>query len=553
MRIVPLARAMRCVSALADTSTMCAWPCGVEVGERAHRRRVGTGTKRRRKRFGGIIATRSPASPPSPRPSVPSLSARAASCATRCVAASPGLRPRRRPDGGTAPAVGAEQRCRRSATPTRPTSASAPSASSATRSCARSARPGLPRRPAAARVPAVASGSRWWRRRARSATSRADIDQRFAWEPFLVRDRSVNAFALPGGYVGVHLGLIAITATRDELASVLGARAVARHAAPHRAQHRQQRAAVAGRPGGDDPRHARGRRAATAPTRQRGRSPARQAAAMQGQLNFSRDMEREADRIGFRRDDRGRLRARRHGRDVREAGQSRPASTTAAASPTCAPTRSPSSASARRARAPASARAGAAGQRARAHRRAGARAGADGHARRRPAPLAGARRRRRRAGRPRSCWPPTPSALGVDACCATGRVPTPPSPTALGARARQPERSARAERAVVLLQAQSLLARGDAGRAAEALQPYAGDGSRPVLLLACADRRWRGAGAVSADSARAAARVRAADLGRAAPATTRSPGPRSARPGRGSASRCARCAPRPSRASRSAT
>ena len=49
----------------------------------------------------------------------------------------------------------------------------------------------------------------------------SDIDQRMAWEPFLVRDRSVNAFALPGGYVGVHLGLMAITATRDELASVL--------------------------------------------------------------------------------------------------------------------------------------------------------------------------------------------------------------------------------------------------------------------------------------------------------------------------------------------
>ena len=29
-----------------------------------------------------------------------------------------------------------------------------------------------------------------------------DVDQRLAWEPFLVRDRSVNAFALPGGYVG---------------------------------------------------------------------------------------------------------------------------------------------------------------------------------------------------------------------------------------------------------------------------------------------------------------------------------------------------------------
>src|SRR5664280_2500766 len=49
-----------------------------------------------------------------------------------------------------------------------------------------------------------------------------DIDERFAWEPFLVRDPEVNAFALPGGFVGVNLGLIAITGTRDELASVLG-------------------------------------------------------------------------------------------------------------------------------------------------------------------------------------------------------------------------------------------------------------------------------------------------------------------------------------------
>jgi len=36
-----------------------------------------------------------------------------------------------------------------------------------------------------------------------------------------VRDRTVNAFALPGGFIGVHLGLIAMTASRDELAAVL--------------------------------------------------------------------------------------------------------------------------------------------------------------------------------------------------------------------------------------------------------------------------------------------------------------------------------------------
>jgi hypothetical protein len=49
----------------------------------------------------------------------------------------------------------------------------------------------------------------------------ADTGLAFGWEVFLVRDRSVNAFALPGGHVGVHLGLVAMTTSADELASVL--------------------------------------------------------------------------------------------------------------------------------------------------------------------------------------------------------------------------------------------------------------------------------------------------------------------------------------------
>ncbi|MEN9630432.1 MAG: hypothetical protein RJA10_3660, partial [Pseudomonadota bacterium] len=64
-----------------------------------------------------------------------------------------------------------------------------------------------------------------WQPLVQAARQRGDIDvdtgSQFAWEIFLVRDRSVNAFALPGGFVGVHLGLISLTATRDELASVL--------------------------------------------------------------------------------------------------------------------------------------------------------------------------------------------------------------------------------------------------------------------------------------------------------------------------------------------
>ena len=143
----------------------------------------------------------------------------------------------------------------------------------------------------------------------------ADIDQQLAWEAFLVRDRSVNAFALPGGFVGVHLGLIALTSSQRRAGLGAGARADARHAAPHRAQHRQQRSArtllglaglilgvlAASRAGSADGAQRRGDRR-------------RRRAAAQGQLNFSRDMEREADRVGFGVLDRRRLLARRHGR-----------------------------------------------------------------------------------------------------------------------------------------------------------------------------------------------------------------------------------------------
>jgi predicted Zn-dependent protease len=46
-----------------------------------------------------------------------------------------------------------------------------------------------------------------------------------------------------------------------------------------------------------------------------------------------------------------------------------------------------------------------------------------------------------------------------------------------------PASSAGAERAVVLMQAQSMLDRGAPAKAAEAIKPYAAESSRPVLLL----------------------------------------------------------------------
>ncbi len=54
---------------------------------------------------------------------------------------------------------------------------------------------------------------------------------------------------------------------------------------------------------------------------------------------------------------------------------------------------------------------------------------------------------------------------------------------ALAITRASPNSSPRAERAVALTQAQSLLDRGAPGRAMEAMHAYASDGSRPVLLL----------------------------------------------------------------------
>ena len=122
------------------------------------------------------------------------------------------------------------------------------------------------------------------------------IDEAFAWEILMGRDRTVNAFALPGGYFGLHLGLVGIVTSRDELASVLA------HELSHVTQRHISRSMA--------------RQSAQAPwvmgalilgmlAASKDASAAQativgsQAAAAQNQLNYSRDMEREADRIGF--------------------------------------------------------------------------------------------------------------------------------------------------------------------------------------------------------------------------------------------------------------
>jgi len=126
----------------------------------------------------------------------------------------------------------------------------------------------------------------------------ADTATLFPYEAFLVRDRAVNAFALPGGYVGVHLGLIAVTATPDELASVLAhelSHVTQRHIARNvSAQSRNSALGLAAMLLG----LVLASRASNADMAQAAVMGG-QAAMLQSQLNFSRDMEREADRQGF--------------------------------------------------------------------------------------------------------------------------------------------------------------------------------------------------------------------------------------------------------------
>ena len=130
----------------------------------------------------------------------------------------------------------------------------------------------------------------------------ASYDTKQDFEFFAVPDAQINAFALPGGYIGVHTGLILLAQNESELASVLAheiSHVTQRHMARMVANQKNTMlmtlaglalAILAARGGGSN--GAQGVQAAIATS---------QALSAQNQLNFTRDNEYEADRIGFSR------------------------------------------------------------------------------------------------------------------------------------------------------------------------------------------------------------------------------------------------------------
>ncbi len=125
-----------------------------------------------------------------------------------------------------------------------------------------------------------------------------DGDHRF--EFFMVDEDGINAFALPGGYIGVNFGLVLASDQESEVAGVLA------HEVAHVTQRHIARSIY------DNQRNSilsmaamivavlLGAAADANSQAMQGIVSASQAAAIQAQINYTRSNEHEADRIGIR-------------------------------------------------------------------------------------------------------------------------------------------------------------------------------------------------------------------------------------------------------------
>jgi len=118
----------------------------------------------------------------------------------------------------------------------------------------------------------------------------------YNFEVFAVKDSSINAFALPGGFIGFHTGLLTSAESDSEVASVMGhetGHVLQRHLARQMDQQATNTMiALAGILLG-------ALAASRNPSAASGLIQGGQAVAVNNQLSYSRDAEREADRIGF--------------------------------------------------------------------------------------------------------------------------------------------------------------------------------------------------------------------------------------------------------------
>lgn len=121
-------------------------------------------------------------------------------------------------------------------------------------------------------------------------------DPGFGFQFFVIDAPSINAFAMPGGYIGVHGGLILAAQSESELAGVLA------HEISHVTQRHIARQVYQSKQVGIASMVAMGLALLASRSNSQVAGAAivgSQAGAMSSQLAFSRDFERESDRLGF--------------------------------------------------------------------------------------------------------------------------------------------------------------------------------------------------------------------------------------------------------------